>query len=70
MRYCDPYWGPPQGGDGRWLQATLRFEPPLVSGERVLVAGPYGEQLPLHTPYGVKNVQRAPTRIDAVSEVR
>ena len=58
IRYCQPLWAAPEGGDGSRLQATLRFEPGVAHGDTVLVVGPDGEQMPLLTPPGVRNVQR------------
>ena len=57
LRFCRPHWQ--QGADPKLAQATLRFEPGLEAGERVLVEGPAGEQLTLLVPPGLMHVQRA-----------
>ena len=43
----------------------MRFEPGVAHGDSVLVAGPDGEQLPLLTPPGVRNVQRVLASVPA-----
>ena len=68
VRYCRPLWAVPEGGDGTRLQATLRFEPGVAHGDSVLVAGPDGEQLPLLTPPGVRNVCRILASVPAPSD--
>ena len=40
VRYCQPLWEVPEGGDGSRLQAVLRFEPGIAHGDTVLVAAP------------------------------
>ena len=47
------------GADGSRLQSTLRFDPGIGHGDRILVTGPDGfERLPLVAPMGMMNVQR------------
>ena len=45
IRSLVAHWAVPAGGDGTRMQATLRFEPGIVHGDRVVVSGPKGESM-------------------------